>query len=220
MNLFDILGPIMVGPSSSHTAGAVRIGRVTMKLLGSVPKKAEIYLHGSFADTGVGHGTDKALIAGLLGMEPDDMRIPQSMEIAKEMGVDFCFREKHFREAHPNTAYLRVVDSNGKKLELQACSIGGGRILINEIDGIRADFNGDKPTLIVRNEDKPGHVAFVTTTLANAGINVATLVLNRSKRGGDAVIVIETDMNIPIEAIKEIENVSGIHKVTYLNLQE
>ena len=220
MNLFDILGPIMVGPSSSHTAGAVRIGNVGMKLLGDVPKKASIYLHGSFADTGKGHGTDLAIIAGLLGMEPDDMRIPHSMEIAKEKGLEFSFFEKQIREAHPNTAYLQLEHANGKRLDLQACSLGGGRMLINEIDGLRANFHGDKPTLIVRNEDKPGHVAFVTTTLANAGINVATLVLNRSKRGADAVIVIETDMDIPTDVISRMEKGSGIHKVTYLNLQK
>ena len=142
MNLFDILGPIMVGPSSSHTAGAVRIGNVGMKLLGDVPKKASIYLHGSFADTGKGHGTDLAIIAGLLGMEPDDMRIPHSMEIAKEKGLEFSFFEKQIREAHPNTAYLQLEHANGKRLDLQACSLGGGRILINEIDGLRANFHG------------------------------------------------------------------------------
>ena len=140
MNLFDILGPVMVGPSSSHTAGAVRIGYISEKLLQDHVKKAEILLHGSFATTGIGHGTDKALIAGLLGMHPDDIRIPDSFALAKKAGMEFTFSTVTLKDAHPNTAVLRLTGENGRKIEVQAASIGGGRILIAKLDGIEVIF--------------------------------------------------------------------------------
>ena len=131
MNLCDILGPVMVGPSSSHTAGAVRIGYISEKLLQDHVRKAEILLHGSFATTGIGHGTDKALVAGLLGMRPDDIRIPTSFELAKKNGMEFSFSTVTLKDAHPNTAVLRLTGQHGRKIEVQAASIGGGRILQN-----------------------------------------------------------------------------------------
>ena len=149
MNIFDILGPVMVGPSSSHTAGAVRIGYVATKILEEEPVYAEIILHGSFATTGIGHGTNKALIAGLLGMEPDDMRIPDSFRIADEKGLKFCFINKTVKDAHPNTAVLKLTGKTGKQLEIQAASIGGGRIQIHKLDGSEVIFSAEKPTLIV-----------------------------------------------------------------------
>jgi iron-sulfur-dependent L-serine dehydratase beta subunit len=136
MNLFDILGPVMVGPSSSHTAGAVRIGYISEKLLQDHVRKAEILLHGSFATTGIGHGTDKALVAGLLGMRPDDIRIPTSFELAKKNGMEFSFSTVTLKDAHPNTAVLRLTGQHGRKIEVQAASIGGGRILIAKLDGM------------------------------------------------------------------------------------
>lgn len=217
MNLFDILGPIMVGPSSSHTAGAVRIGYTARTLLGSTPKKANIGLHGSFAATGRGHGTDRALVAGLLGMKPDDMRIPESFEIAKEQGLEFAIENIQIAGAHPNTARLVVTDKSENTLEMQASSLGGGRILINKLDGITVNCTGAGSTLIVHNQDHPGHVAEVTTMLAQRGINIATLQLYRNKRGGDAVMVIEIDQPVPEDAVRWLEQKKGIMKVTYLN---
>lgn len=217
MNIFDILGPIMVGPSSSHTAGAVKIGKVARTLLGGEPKHAWITLHGSFAATGSGHGTDKALIAGLLGMNPDDMRIPDSEIIAEKRGLEFHFSTKHIREAHPNTALIQVDDGRERQVNLRASSIGGGRIRINEIDGIPVDFSAESPTLIVNNEDRPGHVAAVTSILAEADINIATLTLNRGKRGGKAIFVTETDLEIPASVVEKISQIPGVLKVTYLN---
>ena len=129
LDIFDILGPVMVGPSSSHTAGAVRIGNMARALLGSQPVKADIALHGSFAETGQGHGTDRALVAGLLGMRPDNLDIPRSFEIAAEQGLEFCIHPVQLRDAHPNTAVLKVEDANGKKMTVQGVSIGGGRII-------------------------------------------------------------------------------------------
>ncbi|HIS55168.1 MAG: L-serine ammonia-lyase, iron-sulfur-dependent subunit beta [Lachnospiraceae bacterium] len=218
MNIFDILGPIMVGPSSSHTAGAVRIGKVARMLLGAEPKHARITLHGSFAATGSGHGTDKALIAGLLGMDPDDMRIPDSEVIAEKQGLEYQFHTKNIRGAHPNTAVIQVDDGNGKQVHLQASSIGGGRIRVNGIDGIQVDFSAESPTLIVNNEDRPGHVAAVTSILAEADINIATLTLNRGKRGGKAIFVTETDLDIPRSVVEKISRIPGVLKVTYLNV--
>lgn len=217
MNLFDILGPVMVGPSSSHTAGAVRIGYTTRTLLGSEPVSAQIGLHGSFAATGRGHGTDRALVAGLLGMKPDDMRIPDSFEVAHERGLDFTIENVQIAGAHPNTATLFVKDQEGHTLEVQASSVGGGRILINKLDGITVNCSGEGPTLIVHNQDHPGHVSEVTTTLAKREINIATLQLYRNKRGGDAVMVIEIDQPVPREAIEWLEQKPGIMNVTYLN---
>ncbi len=217
MNLFDILGPVMVGPSSSHTAGAVRIGYVARKLLGEFPKKAEILLHGSFATTGTGHGTDKALISGLLGMQPDDIRIPQSFELARAQGMEFSFGTVALRDVHPNTALLRLTGENGKQLEITASSLGGGRIKVIEIDGIRSSFTGEAPTLIVHNLDRPGLVAEVTSLLYNQSINIATMQLYRNRRGGTAVMIIETDQLINRKAVEAFEKIKGIVKVTYLD---
>ena len=218
MNIFDILGPVMVGPSSSHTAGAVRIGLITKKLLGSVPVKADITLSGSFAATGVGHGTDRALVAGLLGMDTDNIRIPESFEIAREQDMEFTFSKRNIRDAHPNTALLKVVAANGRTIEVQASSLGGGRIMINKLDGIQINVTGERPALIVHNIDQPGHVAEVTSLMAHKSINIATMNVYRDKRGGYAVMVLETDQNIPDSALEWLKRVEGIIKVTCLNI--
>lgn len=220
MNIFDILGPVMVGPSSSHTAGAVRIGYLTRTLLGSRPVKADIALHGSFAATGSGHGTDRALVAGLLGMRPDDMRIPKSFEIAEEEGLDFDIYNTKIPDAHPNTALLKVWGKNGKKLDIQASSLGGSRIMINKLDGITVNCTGEAPTLIVRNQDKPGLVANVTSVISQHDINIATLHVYREKKGGYAVMVLEVDQPVAEAAVQHIENLDGIIKVTYIDKED
>lgn len=216
MNIYDILGPVMVGPSSSHTAGAVRIGLITRRLLGTAPVHAEISLSGSFAATGTGHGTDRALIAGLIGMQPDDIRIPDSFSFAAEAGLTFTFHKINLKDAHPNTAILSVSSADGRTLEVQAASLGGGRILVNRLDGIRVNFTGDAPTLIVHNLDKPGCVADVTSLLSRNGVNIATMQLYRNYRGGYAVMVVETDQNIAAEALELLRHLDGVTKVTYL----
>ena len=215
MNLFDILGPVMVGPSSSHTAGAVRIGYVARHLL---KDEVKIGLYGSFAKTGKGHGTDRALIAGILDMHPDDMRIPESFELAEKAGMKFEFYTFDMRNAHPNTALIDITGKNGRKLSVQASSLGGGRIMVNRLDGIDVNFSAEKPTLIVHNIDQPGHVAEVTSMLSHKCVNIATMQLFRDKRGGYAVMVIETDQSIPEEAIKWLEHLEGVIKVTYVNI--
>ncbi len=221
MNLFDILGPVMVGPSSSHTAGAVRIGYMARRLLKDKPKHAEIYLHGSFATTGIGHGTDRALIAGLLGMMPDDIRIPDSFGLAIKEGLTFSFHNINLSDVHPNTALIIVDGENGKQLEVEAASVGGGRIMIHKLDGVEANFTAENPTLIIHNQDTPGHVAKVTNMLAMEEVNIATMHLYRGdKRDGYAVMVIETDQPVPDQAVKDLEALSGILKVIYVNTNE
>lgn len=218
MRLFDVLGPVMTGPSSSHTAGAVRIGLTARRLLGNRPLNAEIQLHGSFAATGRGHGTDKALVAGLLGMQPDDPRIPQSFELARQAGLQFSVGSVTLRGAHPNTAVLHLTGEDGRSLEVVGASIGGGRISICQIDGITTNFGADYNTLIVHNLDTPGHVAAVTGCLSDHAINIATMQLYRSTAGGYAVMVLECDQPIPDEVIAELRQKPGIVKVTSLNL--
>lgn len=158
MNLLDIIGPVMVGPSSSHTAGAVKIGRVCHKLLAEKVVRADIFFHGSFLATGKGHGTDKAVVAGLLGMQVDDPAIPHSFEIAEREGLQFTLSGIDLGDVHPNSVKLELTGESGRTLEVIAASIGGGRIEICEIDGLTANFSGDYPTLIVHNIDQPGHV--------------------------------------------------------------
>ena len=221
MSIYDIMGPVMVGPSSSHTAGAVRIGLVTRRLLGCQPQRADICLCGSFAAAGKGHGTDRALTAGLLGMQPDDVRIPYSFSLAKEQGMQVRFREASLKDAHPNTALLDVTGGNGRRLEIQASSIGGGQIMINKIDGIDVNVTGEKPTLIVHNLDQPGHVAEVTSMLSHKSVNIAAMQLYRNKRGGYAVMVLETDQPIPASCMEWLEHhVEGVIKVTYLDMAQ
>ena len=218
MRLFDVLGPVMTGPSSSHTAGAVRIGLTARKLLGEPPAEAEILLHGSFAATGRGHGTDRALVAGLLGMQPDDEAIPRSFALARAAGLRFSIGSVVLRGAHPNTALLRLAGPSGRKLEVMGASIGGGRINICQIDGITTNFGADHDTLIVHNLDTPGHVAAVTGCLSAREINIATMQLYRSTAGGYAVMVLECDQPLPDHLVADVHALHGIVKVTRLNL--
>lgn len=217
MDIFDLIGPIMVGPSSSHTAGAVRIGLVARRLLGEEPARAELLLHGSFADTGRGHGTDRALIAGLLGMEPDDSRIPDSFDHAAEHGLKFEFGTCTLREAHPNSVLLRVAGGSGRRVEVVGASIGGGRIEIREFAGMKLRFSADGPTLIVQNRDFPGSVADVSYILSRLNINIATFQVTRNSRGGTAVMVIECDAPIEPDVIERIESMPGIIRAVGLN---
>ena len=220
MNIFEILGPVMVGPSSSHTAGAVRIGYMTRKILGETPVRAEIQLHGSFAATGSGHGTDRALLAGLLGMEPDDSRIPDSREEARKAGMAYEFQNVNLRDAHPNTALLTVWGRDGSNVKVQASSLGGGRIMVNQIDGIRVDFTGEKPTLIVQNEDKPGVLADICYALYSQDVNIATLQLYRNQKGGYAFTIAETDTDISEEVIEALPQMEGVLKVIRIASEE
>lgn len=220
INIFDMMGPVMVGPSSSHTAGAARIGNMGRTLLGEEVTRADIGLHGSFAETGFGHGTDRALLAGLLGMKPDDLRIPNAYEEANRAGMAYSFRTVELRDAHPNTALLELTGKSGKKLTLQASSIGGGAIVVNKIDGIDVNFTGDFNTLIVRNQDESGSVAAITSILSQVHINVANMSVNRHRRGGDALMVIETDQHIKPRQVEFLSELPGILSVTYYDKED
>lgn len=220
INIFDMMGPVMIGPSSSHTAGAARIGNMGRTLLGEEVARADIGLHGSFAETGFGHGTDRALLAGLLGMKPDDLRIPNAYEEANRAGMAYSFRTVELRDAHPNTALLELTGKSGKKLTLQASSIGGGAIVVNKIDGIDVNFTGDFSTLIVRNQDESGSVAAITSILSQVHINVANMSVNRHRRGGDALMVIETDQHIKPRQVEFLSELPGILSVTYYDKED
>ena len=215
LDIFEILGPVMVGPSSSHTAGAVRIGRMARTLLGGEPVRARIGLYGSFAETGQGHGTDKALVAGLLGLKPDNMKIPNSFDLAKQRGLKFSFEEARLRDAHPNTAVLEVERADGKVLTLQAASTGGGRIRVDKLNGVEVSFTGMFNTLVIRHKDIAGELADVTRELSNGRINIASMSLCRDRRGGDALTVIETDQRVPPVVRHLIEEMPGVVRLTY-----
>lgn len=220
LDIFDILGPIMVGPSSSHTAGAVRIGRMARTLLGEPPVKADIGLYGSFAETGRGHGTDRALVAGLLGMKPDDLRIPDSFNVAREQGLDFTFHTVALREAHPNTAVLTVEGASGKKTCVQACSVGGGRIQVDKLDGVAVNFTGVFNTLVVRHMDVPGELADLTRELSTGGINIANMSLVRDRRGGNVMTIFEIDQPVPPAVIGNLRAVHDVLGVVYYEKED
>ena len=220
LDIFDILGPIMVGPSSSHTAGAVRIGRMARTLLGGRPVEAQIGLHGSFAETGQGHGTDRALVAGLLGLTPDDLKIPRSFELAEEAGLKFRIYTVQLRNAHPNTALLDVTNEKGKRLRLQAASTGGGRIRVDAINDVEVSFTGIFNTLVIHHLDMAGELAGVAWELSTARINIANMSPCRSRRGGMALMVIETDQRVPKAVRQIIGGISGVEEVTYYEKEE
>ena len=215
MDIFDILGPVMVGPSSSHTAGAARIGKMARTLLGEAPTAVRIHLHGSFAETGPGHGTDRALLGGLLGMEPDDLRIPQAFDEARKAGLTYAFDEVELRDAHPNTAVIEALGKSGKQLEMEAASLGGGRIEVRRLDGVEVSFTGDYNTLIIRSRDEGGVIAAVATILNQLRISVANMSLCRPKRGGTALMVIETDQHIKASQAAFLSELEGIISLTY-----
>ena len=220
INIFDMMGPVMVGPSSSHTAGAARIGNMGRTLLGEEVARADIGLYGSFAETGFGHGTDRALLAGLLGMKPDDLRIPNAYEEANRAGMAYSFRTVELRDAHPNTALLELTGKSGKQLTLQASSIGGGAIVENKNVGICVKITGYFTTLIERNQDESGSVAAITSILSQVHINVANMSVNRHRRGGDALMVIETDQHIKPRQVEFLSELPGILSVTYYDKED
>ena len=202
VSLLDIIGPVMVGPSSSHTAGACRLGLLGRGLVGGTPEKAVLELHGSFARTGEGHGTDKALAAGLLGFRPDDERIRTALEIAEREGLDYKFEKAALgEEAHPNTVRM-TLDRGDLHATLTGASLGAGRILVKEIDGFPVEVTGSFHTIVMVAEDIPGSIARITGILAEHRINIATLRLTRKQRGGDAFIVIECD-EAPGEGVRD-----------------
>ncbi|MDO4739441.1 MAG: L-serine ammonia-lyase, iron-sulfur-dependent subunit beta [Eubacteriales bacterium] len=217
MRLFDILGPVMIGPSSSHTAGAARIGRVTRRLLGEEVVKADVLLTGSFAATYAGHGTDRAIIGGLMDMNVDDMRIRESPSLAKEAGMEISFRTGELADAHPNTAQITAEGPSGQVICVTAASIGGGRIRVVAIDGLPLSFTGEKNTYIIWHKDAPGAVALVGTLLAAKSVNIASMRVSRLAQGGEAVMVIEVDAADPADNPRSLSVLPGITRAVYLH---
>jgi L-serine dehydratase len=193
VSLLDIIGPVMVGPSSSHTAGACRLGLLARGLVGGTPHRARIELHGSFARTGEGHGTDKAIVGGLMGFRPDDERLRTALEIAEHEGLDYRFDKTTIADdAHPNTVRMTVERAERSSV-IVGSSLGAGRVLVTEIDGYPVEVTGNYDTVVIVAEDVKGSVARIAGILAEHDVNIATLRLTRKARGGDAFMVIEVD---------------------------
>lgn len=214
---FDILGPVMIGPSSSHTAGAARLGRVASNIAGGKIKKVVFFLHGSFGKTYKGHGTDRALLAGVLGMRPDDERLRDSFEIADQKGLKYEFVEKDLGDVHPNTVKFYFEMKDGRKVTVTGSSTGGGNIKIIEIDGDEVEFTGAFPTIITKHIDMPGIITSVTSALSKVNVNIAFMRVFRRIRGQTATMVVETDNPVPEDALYEISKIAGVEKVIMIN---
>lgn len=203
-SVFDVVGPIMIGPSSSHTAGAVRLGGLARAILGEQPTKAEISLHGSFETTGRGHGTDLALVAGLLGFTPDDGRIPRSFELAHEAGMEFSFVGADLGEVHPNTALFSLIAADGRAVSVRGSSVGGAAVVVDRLDSYDVEITGDYPMLLVGHIDRPGQISRISGLLAEADVNIAAMRVARTHKGAEAIMLIETDSEVDNTTIGRI----------------
>ncbi len=216
MNLTDVIGPIMVGPSSSHTAGVVRIGKVAYSILGYTPKEAEVKFYRSFAKTYKGHGSDKAIVGGLLNFEPDDERIRDSITYAKNLGYNFNIIPSDRYTKHPNTVKITALDINGEKCEITAESVGGGDIRIRKINRIDVELDGTYDTIITNHIDVPGVVTKITGILFDHNINIATMKVFRDSKGEKAMMLIEIDSKPEKETMEEINKLPNIYDVTFV----
>ncbi|QAA34628.1 L-serine ammonia-lyase, iron-sulfur-dependent subunit beta [Clostridium manihotivorum] len=214
---FDIIGPIMIGPSSSHTAGAARLGKVAAAIAGDSIKEVTFLLHGSFSKTYKGHGTDRALVAGILGMEPSDVRLRESIEIAKEKGIKIEFKEKYLGDVHPNTVKFVIKDNQDNISEITGSSIGGGSIVITEVNGQEVNFTGEYPTVIISHRDVPGAVSKVSAILYNNNVNIAFMSVFRTKKGKTATMIFEVDSLLNEVVINEIKKVEAVDRVIKIN---
>ncbi len=206
ISAFDIIGPIMVGPSSSHTAGAVRLGRLGRAILGAQPQNAILGLHGSFAQTGRGHGTDRALVAGLLGLATDDPHIRKSLDLARAAGMAVAFRTVDLGEdAHPNSVEM-ILQADEQKVRVVGDSIGGGMVEIRAINQYGINFTGEHETLLVAAEDRPGTIHAITGLFLQYRLNIAFSRVERIQRGGEAIQIFETDDAIPDDLIEALED--------------
>lgn len=212
-SIFDIIGPDMIGPSSSHTAGAAKISYMAMKIFGSSVKNVQFELHGSFSSTYQGHGTDKALVAGMLGIKHNDERLRDAFTIA-EGRLTYTFIKQDLGEVHPNTVRMTMTNESGQTSVIQGCSVGGGRGLITKIDDVDVEIDGSYDTLITVHQDKPGMVATLTNIVAEEGINIAFMKLYRETRGMNAIMVLEVDESIHEAQLNRIKALKDVYKVT------
>lgn len=204
-----MIGPVMVGPSSSHTAGACRLALLARHLLGERPRRVEFGLHGSFAKTGKGHGTHLALVAGILGFTPDDERLKESLSLAEKEGLEVAFKAVELGDVHPNTVRM-VLEGDKERITVTGSSLGGGLVRIFDLDGFEVRITGAAPTLVIRNVDTPGVVARVARILADDEVNIAYLTVSRKKRGGEAMMSLEVDRPLPEVPLRYLEHLSYI----------
>lgn len=221
IGLFDIIGPVMVGPSSSHTAGAVRLGNIARRICGQDIKEVDFYLHGSFAQTYKGHGTDKALLGGVLGLQTSDEGIRDSFALAGQAGIKYGFHTADLGNLHPNTVKIVI---HGEKTNCSwsvvGSSTGGGNVLITEINGMAVEFTGQYPTIVSLHHDEPGVVARVSAILAANQINIAFLKVFRQARAGEATMVIETDQKVDRTILDQLEGLIGIYRILFVDVDE
>lgn len=212
---FDILGPIMIGPSSSHTAGAARLAKISAQIAGEGFYQVEFLLHGSFAMTYKGHGTDKALAAGVLGMEPDDEKLKDSFKIAKDNGVNILFKEEDLGYQHPNTVKTIFKYADREDFYIMGSSVGGGNIIIIDINGNKVEFTGNKPTILLRYSDRKGVISEVSSIVSQGGLNIATMNVTREK--GIATLVCELDSRITQNIVEDIQKLKDISFIKFIN---
>lgn len=218
ISLFEVIGPNMVGPSSSHTAGAVSMALLASKLLKEPVKQVAFTLYGSFAQTYRGHGTDRALLGGMMGFETDDLRIRDAFSIAEKRNIAYSFQTAENKELHPNTADMDIVGESGKKLFVRGISIGGGKVKIVRLNQIDVDFTGEYSTLIVSQVDKQGIVAHITKCLNDYNVNIAFMRLFREDKGAAAFTIVETDDKILPEIVEEIEKNEHVSNVMLIEV--
>ncbi|NLE69423.1 MAG: L-serine ammonia-lyase, iron-sulfur-dependent, subunit beta [Clostridiales bacterium] len=214
-SVFDIIGPVMVGPSSSHTAGAVRIGQLARKLFGKAPEAAAIHFFGSFAKTYRGHATDVAVLAGVLGLKTSDPRIPEAFDLAEKRGLDYSFHEEAAIPNHPNTVSITLT-AGDSRMDVTGISIGGGLVQITRVDGFDLRLSGESPALLIFHQDAYGVIAAVTRLLAEAQLNISHMEVSRANRGENALMVIETDQPISNDVVRLIQSQPRIFKTIKL----
>ncbi|MGF6905827.1 L-serine ammonia-lyase, iron-sulfur-dependent subunit beta [Fusobacterium sp. PH5-44] len=213
LSVFDVIGPNMVGPSSSHTAGAVRISLLARKMLTGKIKKAKFVLYGSFANTYRGHGTDRALLGGIMNFQTDDLRIRDSFNLAKEAGIEYSFEiNTNEKDVHPNTADIILTNENDFQIAVRGESLGGGKVRISEINKVKVDFNGEYSTLIVIHKDTKGVMAHITKVLSEHDVNIAFMKLFREEKGGTSYAIVESDEKIPKDVMSEIQKNKSVVK--------
>ncbi|MBE9388694.1 L-serine ammonia-lyase, iron-sulfur-dependent subunit beta [Vagococcus salmoninarum] len=213
-SVFDLIGPIMIGPSSSHTAGAARIGKIVRNIFGELPDEVDIWLYESFAKTYRGHGTDIALVGGLLGMEPDDERLAESLRLAHEAGMEVAFVPKKEKAEHPNQVTLKVKKA-GRSMSVTGLSIGGGNIQISELNGFRINLSMGVPTFVIVHQDVPGMIAKVTKVFERQAINIGTMTVTREAKGDNAIMIIEVDERHAEDSLLELKKILNIHNVSF-----
>lgn len=214
ISAFDVLGPNMIGPSSSHTAGAVAIALLAQKMINGPVAEVEFTLYGSFSNTYKGHGTDRALLGGIMGFGTDDRRIRDSFEIADARGLKYTFLiNEQEKEIHPNTVDIRMVNEQGNVMTVRGESLGGGKVRIVKIDQVEVDFTGEYSAVIVIHKDKPGVVAHVTRCLSDCSVNIAFMKLFREEKGATAYSIVESDERLPVDIVERIRENANVKDV-------